>query len=85
MIGHTGGLCAALSGLVMYCVAIITQGVALGSYVSRRWRSRLPEQLLKGHNQAPTTTAVCDIIYIEINKITYFNWKCSPDSSLRSV
>jgi hypothetical protein len=54
MIGHTGGLCAALSGLVMYCVAIITQGVALGSYVSRRWRSRLPEQLLKGHNQAPT-------------------------------
>jgi hypothetical protein len=54
MIGHTGGLCAALSGLVMYCVAIITQGVALGSYVSRRWRCRLPEQLLKGHLGAPT-------------------------------
>jgi hypothetical protein len=54
MIAHTGGLCAALSGLVMYCVAIITQGVALGSYVSRRWRSRLPEQLLKGHNATGT-------------------------------
>jgi hypothetical protein len=65
MIGHTGGLCAALSGLVMYCVPIITQGVALGSYVSRRWRSRLPEQLLKGHNQAPTFRY---IIYIESDK-----------------
>jgi hypothetical protein len=54
MIGHTGGPCAALSGLVMYCVAIITQGVALGSYVSRRWRSRVPEQLLKGHYATAT-------------------------------
>jgi hypothetical protein len=63
MIGHTGGLCAALSGLVMYCVAIITQGVALGSYVSRRWRSRLPEQLLKEHYATSFVAAIiglCD-------------------------